>query len=58
MRREPWQVAVGGLVTGSAVMGGLVALLDYVGPGQRTISINVEVPHGIVVTILPSRTAP
>jgi hypothetical protein len=33
MRREPWQVAVGGLVTGSVVMGGLVAVLAYVGPG-------------------------
>jgi hypothetical protein len=39
-------------------MGGLVALLAYVGPGQRTISVNVEVPHDIVVTIQPSRTAP
>ena len=58
MRREPWRVAVGGLVTDSLVMGCLVAVLAYVGPGQRTISVSVEVPPGIVVTIQPSRTAP
>jgi hypothetical protein len=59
MLEQPiWRLALGGFMSGALLIGGTVALLVWLGPGERTTSVNVYVPQGIVVTIQPARTAP
>ena len=58
LEQSIWKLVLGGALTGALTVAGMVAFLVYLGPAERTTTVNVVVPHGIIVTIQPARTAP